>query len=115
METKAVFQMSDLGLLYFYVGIEVHLDHSGISLHQIAYAKRIVELSGLIGCNPTHTPMEERLKLSRESTTEVVDITQYQRMVGSLRNLVHTRLDLHSPLATLVGSCRGRWHSICRP
>jgi hypothetical protein len=38
--------------------------------------------------------MEERLKLSRDSTTEEVDATQYQRLVGSLRYLVHTRPDL---------------------
>jgi hypothetical protein len=38
--------------------------------------------------------MEERLKLSRDSTTEEVDATQYQRLVGSLRYLAHTRTDL---------------------
>ena len=31
-EMKAAFQMSDLGLLSFYLGIEVHQDHSGITL-----------------------------------------------------------------------------------
>ena len=38
--------------------------------------------------------MEERLKLSRDSTAEEVDATQYRRIVGSLRYLVHTRPDL---------------------
>jgi hypothetical protein len=38
--------------------------------------------------------MEERLKLSRDSTTEEVDATQYRRLVGSLRYLAHTRSDL---------------------
>jgi hypothetical protein len=37
--------------------------------------------------------MGERLKLSRDSTTEV-DATQYRRFVGSLRYLAHTRSDL---------------------
>jgi hypothetical protein len=74
-EMKATFQMSDLGLLSLYLGIEVHQDSSGISLHQTAYAKHIVELGGLIGCNPAYTPMEERLKLSRDSTPKEVDAT----------------------------------------
>jgi hypothetical protein len=38
--------------------------------------------------------MEERLKLSCDSTTEEVDATQYRRLVGSLHYLTHTRPDL---------------------
>ncbi|XP_066320437.1 secreted RxLR effector protein 161-like [Miscanthus floridulus] len=59
-----------------------------------AYAKRVIELAGLTDCNPALTPMEERLKLSHDSTTEEVDTTQYQHLVGSLRYLAHTWLDL---------------------
>lgn len=86
--------MSDLGLLCFYLDIEVHEDCTEISHSQTAYAKHIVELGGLIDCNPTHTPTEERLKLSRGSTTEEVDAMQYRRNVGSLHYLVYTRPDL---------------------
>jgi hypothetical protein len=93
-EMTTTFQMSDLGHLSFYLGIEVHQGDSGITLRHTAYAKRIVELAGLTDCNPALTPMEERLKLSRDSTTEEVDTTQYWRLVGSLRYLVHTRPDL---------------------
>jgi hypothetical protein len=88
VKMRATFQMSDLVPLSFYLGIEVHQDSSGTSLRQTAYAKCIVELGGLTGCNPAHTPMEERL--SRESTEEEVDVTQYRRIVGSLCYLVHT-------------------------
>jgi hypothetical protein len=93
-EMKATFRMSDLGLLSFYLGIEVHQGNSRITLRQTAYAKRVVELAGLTDCNPALTPMEERLKLSRNNTTEEVDATQYRRLVGSLHYLAHTRLDL---------------------
>jgi hypothetical protein len=74
-EMKATFQMSDLGLLSFYLGIEVHQGDSRITLRQTAYTKRVVELAGLTDCNSALTPMEERLKLSRDSTTEEVDAT----------------------------------------
>jgi hypothetical protein len=93
-EMKATFQMSDMGLLSFYLGIEVHQGESGITLRHTAYAKRVVEMAGLTDCNPALTLMDERLKLSHDSTTEEVDATQYQRLMGSLRYLAHTRPDL---------------------
>jgi hypothetical protein len=93
-EMKATIQMSDLGPLSFYLGIEVHQDNSGITLQQTAYAKRVVELAGLTDCNPALTPMEEKLKLSHDSTMEEVDTTQYRHLVGSLRYLAHIRPDL---------------------
>jgi hypothetical protein len=93
-EMKATFQMSDLRLLSFYLRIEVHQGDSGITLRQTAYARRVVELAGLTDCNPALTLMEERLKLSRDSTTEEVDATQYRRLMRSLRYLTHTRPDL---------------------
>ena len=90
---KQRLDMSDLGLLSFYLSIEVHQDASGITLRQAHYAKRILELSGMEGCNPVHTPME-MLKLSRDSESEEIDPTHYRRLVGSLRYLIHTRPDL---------------------
>jgi hypothetical protein len=74
-EMKVTFQMSDLGPLSFYLGIEVHQDDSGITLRHTTYAKRVIELAGLTDCNPALTPMEEKLKLSRDSTMEEVDAT----------------------------------------
>jgi hypothetical protein len=91
---KEKFDMSDLGLLCFYLGVEVRQDASGINLCQAHYAKRILELGEMVGCNPAHTPMEEKLRLSHESKAEEVDSTHYRRLVGSLRYLVHTRPDL---------------------
>jgi hypothetical protein len=52
-EMKATFQMSDLGHLSFYLGIEVHQGDSGITLLQTAYAKRIVELSVSVVLQPS--------------------------------------------------------------
>jgi hypothetical protein len=57
-EMKATFQMSDLGPLSFYQGIEVHHDDSEITLRQTAYAKRVVELAG----SPTVTQLSFRWK-----------------------------------------------------
>ena len=88
------FKMSDLGLLHYYLGIEVKQGPSGISLSQGAYAAKILEKTGMAGCNPRQVPMETRLKLSKLSTEPLVDATEYRSIVGSLRYLVNTRPDL---------------------
>jgi hypothetical protein len=67
-EMAAAFRMSDLGLLHYYLGIEVKQSARGILLSQGAYAMKILERSGMIGCNPCHVPTEARLKLSKQST-----------------------------------------------
>lgn len=93
-EMASEFKMSDLGLLRYYLGIEVKQSSKGISLNQGAYAAKILERSGMAGCNSCHAPMEPRLKMSKESTTPLVDATTYRSIVGSLRYLVNTRPDI---------------------
>lgn len=88
------FKISDLGSLSFYLGIEVHQESGVITLNQAAYASRIVEKAGLVGCNTCATPMEPRLKLSKDSKAPLVDATEYRSLVGSLRYLVNTMPDL---------------------
>jgi hypothetical protein len=93
-EMKRAFLMSDLGLLSFYLGIEVRQDAGDITLRQAHYAKKILEMAGMADCKAAATPMEERLRLSRDSTVEKVDVTLYHRIIGSLRYLIHIRPDL---------------------
>jgi hypothetical protein len=83
-----------LGLLCFYLGIEVHQGGDGIKLSQVTYARKILEHAGMASCNPCHSPMEPRLKLSKASTAAPVDATEYQGLVGRLRYLVHIRPDI---------------------
>jgi hypothetical protein len=72
---KRVFLMSDLRLLSFYLGIEVRQDAGGITLRRAHYAKKILEITGMADCKAAATPMEERLRLSCDSTAEEVDAT----------------------------------------
>ncbi|CAM0876884.1 unnamed protein product [Alopecurus aequalis] len=94
LEMKSLFQMSDLGLLSYYLGIEVRQGPSGIDISHGAYALKLLEKAGMAGSNPCHVPMEPRFKLSKNSTAPATDATMYKSIVGSLRYLVHTRPDL---------------------
>ncbi|XP_034570107.1 uncharacterized mitochondrial protein AtMg00810-like [Setaria viridis] len=93
-EMKTQFKISDLGLLCFYLGIEVQQNANGITESQGSYAKKVLEVAGMANCNPAHTPMEERLKLRWMSEAAEVDATLYRRIVGCLRYLCRTRPDI---------------------
>ncbi|GJW54521.1 ribonuclease H-like domain, reverse transcriptase, RNA-dependent DNA polymerase [Tanacetum coccineum] len=56
MEEK--FKMSDLGLLAYYLGIEVTQTEGDISIKQSAYANKILKEAGMIDCNETLIPMD---------------------------------------------------------
>ncbi|KAD5802586.1 hypothetical protein E3N88_13946 [Mikania micrantha] len=59
------FEMSDLGPLAYYLGIEVQQCQVGITIKQTAYAQKILEEAGLSDCNATKVPMDPGLKLSK--------------------------------------------------
>jgi hypothetical protein len=86
--------MSDLGLLKYYLGLEVNQTPSGITISQSAYVVKILEAAGMASCNSSQIPMEPRLKLSKTSTAAPVDAMDYRRIVGSLRYLVNSQPDL---------------------
>jgi hypothetical protein len=93
-EMKKRFSMSDLGLLSYYLGIEVKQGDNSITLSQCAYAQKILENANMVNCNPCDTPMECRLKLSKVKEEDAVDPTAYRSLIGSLRYIVNTRPDL---------------------
>lgn len=92
MEEK--FEMSDLGLLTYYLGIEVKQTKEGIEIKQEGYAKKILKQTSLLECNPTKCRIDPGLKLSKDEKGEPVNPTNYRRLVGCLRYLLHTRPDL---------------------
>ena len=56
--------------------------------------KKILEISGMRGCNPVDTPMEQHIKLLPGKPELVSNATKYRSIVGSLRYLVNSRPDL---------------------
>jgi hypothetical protein len=91
---QKLFKMSDLGLLSYYLGIEVAQSGGQITVCQRSYAKKIVGAAGLTDCNSSRTPMESRLKLKKSDGAAEADKTLYRSVIGSLRYLVNTRPDI---------------------
>lgn len=86
------FDMSDLGMMHYFLGIEVKQTAAGIFICQKKYVKEILERFGMKGCNSASTPMETGLKLVHEGRK--VDSTLYKQIVGSLMYLTATRPDI---------------------
>ena len=93
-EMSKNFEMSDLGLLSYYLGIEVCQAKGRITLSQERYAKKILSETGMGECNAVQTPMEFGLKISKAEEEQSIDETDYRRKIGCLRYLLHTRPDL---------------------
>nr|GEX91741.1 ribonuclease H-like domain, reverse transcriptase, RNA-dependent DNA polymerase [Tanacetum cinerariifolium] len=92
MEEK--FEMSDLGLLAYYLRIEVTQTSGYISIKQTAYANKILKKAGMIDCNETLIPMDPGTRLTKITEGTMVNSTEYQSITGCLRYQFHTRPDL---------------------
>ena len=99
MATK--FEMSDLGNLTYYLGIEVLQAREGIVLSQERYAMKILEETGMSVCNSTHIPMELNVSLAKSVEERSINATEYRRSIGCLRYLLHTRPDLSFSVGVL--------------
>ena len=86
--------MTSLGLLKFFLGLEVKQGETGIFISQETYAKEILKKYKMKNCNPISIPMEPGAKLSKYDEGERIDANTYWSLVGSLRYLTCTRPNL---------------------
>ncbi|PRQ60568.1 putative RNA-directed DNA polymerase [Rosa chinensis] len=91
---SSVFEMKDLGGLKYFLGIEVARSKEGISLSQRKYVVDLLIETGLLACQPADTPMEQNHKLAEYPDQVPTNKERYQRLVGKLIYLSHTRPDI---------------------
>jgi hypothetical protein len=87
------FKVKDLGHLHYFLGIEVAYGMQGIYLCQRKYVLDLLAETGMLGCRPAATPIEQNHRVLADSG-DPVDKYQYQRLVGRLIYLSHTRPDI---------------------
>ncbi|KAL6288505.1 hypothetical protein ACE6H2_006015 [Prunus campanulata] len=88
------FDMSDLGLMHYFLGIEVVQSATSIFICQKKYALEVLEKFQMLNSNPVGTPAEVGSKLSQDPNGERVDSTYFKQIVGSLMYLTSTRPDI---------------------
>ncbi|GJZ29117.1 zinc finger, CCHC-type containing protein [Tanacetum coccineum] len=93
-QMKDKFEMSDLGLLAYYLGIEVTQKGGEITIKQTGYINKILKDSNMMESNDTKIPMDPGTKLVKAEDGNSIDATYYRSLIGCLRYLLHTRPDL---------------------
>ena len=93
-EMSSKFQMSMMGQMSFFLGLQVSQSPGGIFLHQSKYALETLKKYGMESCDPVDTPMVDRLKLDEDPSGIEVDQTRFRGMVGSLMYLTISRPDI---------------------
>ena len=93
-EMSSEFQMSMMGQMSFFLGLQVSQNPSGIFINQSKYATEILKKFGFESSDPVDTPMIDRSKLDEDAEGIPVDQTKYRSMIGSLMYLTASRPDL---------------------
>ncbi|CAL9003170.1 unnamed protein product, partial [Prunus brigantina] len=88
------FEMKSLGDLKYFLGIEVARSKHGIFLSQRKYILDLLAETGMLDCKPIDTPSEQNHKLGLYPDQVPTDKERYQRLVGKLIYLSHTRPDI---------------------
>ena len=93
-ELNSAFEMSDLGLLHYYLGIQFKNCDGGIALCRTKYIETLLLRFGLEDCKPIATPMEIGLHLSIHDARDSFDIMLYQQAMGFLIYVCILRADI---------------------
>jgi hypothetical protein len=88
------FNMTDLGRMRYFLGLEVLQRADGIFICQRKYAQEVLERFNMVGCNAVYNPIVLGFKLVTDSAGMTINSTQYMQMVCSLMYLTSTRLDI---------------------
>jgi hypothetical protein len=84
------FQMSMMGELTFFLGIQVKQMKEGIFIHQAKYTKDLMKKFNMAELKPMSTPMSMTAALGPDENGEAIDQREYRSMIGSLLYLTVT-------------------------
>jgi hypothetical protein len=89
------FEMSMMGELNFFLGLQIKQTQDGTFVHQGKYTKDVLKKFDMGEAKPLSTPMSTTTALDADEDGEPVDQKEYRSMIGSLLYLTATRPDIH--------------------
>ena len=100
-EMMQEFEMTDLGLMTYFLSMEVQQNQHEIFICQKKYAKEILKKFQMNECKAMSTPMNPKEKLCKEDGTHQVDEAHFRSLIGCLMYLTATRLEIQFPISVL--------------
>ena len=88
---KIEFEMTDLGLMKYFLGIQVEQSNNRIFICKQNYVKNVLNIFKTTNCKPTDNRVETCTKLSEQDQGSVVDPTLYKILVSILMHLIAIR------------------------
>ena len=98
---KEEFEMTHMGLLRYFLGIEVDQNENGIFISQAKYGNEVLKRFNIQDSKAAITPTVMGLKLNKEDNNKDFDPSLYKNIVGSLMYLTATRPDIMFALSSI--------------
>jgi len=92
-QSNIAFSFKDLGLLHYFLGIEVHRDAGGMYLKQTKYIRDIIKKFNREKASYCPTPMVTGKKFTTKGEL-IANPTLYKQAIGALQYLTNTRPDI---------------------
>nr|GEV66252.1 uncharacterized mitochondrial protein AtMg00810-like [Tanacetum cinerariifolium] len=91
---KNRFQMSSMGEITFFLGLQVKQKEDGIFISPNKYVAKILKKFDFLSVKTASTPIETQKPLVKDEEAANVDVHLYRSMIGSLMYLTDSRLDI---------------------
>ena len=97
--TRSEFEMSMMGELNFFLGLQIKQTSNGIMIHQQKYVKELLKRFEMESAKPIDTPISPLTRLVVDDGSPSVGKNSYRGMIGSLLYLTASRPDIIYMLA----------------
>ncbi|KAH9704279.1 hypothetical protein KPL70_011388 [Citrus sinensis] len=94
VQMMQAFEMTDLGEMTFFLGLEIQKSQQGIFIGQQKYAKEVLKKFNMEDCKSVCTPLAQNEKFSKDDGAEKIDEALYRSLIGCLMYLTATRPDI---------------------
>jgi len=91
---KSEFEMSMLGEMNFFLGLQVKQLKDGIFINQAKYCKELLKKFDMDQCKAINTPISTSCQLDQDCAGKSVDQSKYRGLIGSLLYLTASRPDI---------------------